>query len=58
MVAVYKVCLVFWVLVVFNTVFYFVFRDIISRLDGRVMCYYNVLFLNFGFDRNVTCNSR
>uniref|UniRef100_A0A9L0KAC6 Prostaglandin D2 receptor 2 n=1 Tax=Equus asinus TaxID=9793 RepID=A0A9L0KAC6_EQUAS len=52
------VCLVLWALAVLNTVPYFVFRDTIPRLDGRVMCYYNVLLLNPGPDRNATCNSR
>nr|XP_008540884.1 PREDICTED: prostaglandin D2 receptor 2 [Equus przewalskii] len=56
--AAHKVCLVLWALAVLNTVPYFVFRDTIPRLDGRVMCYYNVLLLNPGPDRNATCNSR
>uniref|UniRef100_UPI000E6E5C0A Prostaglandin D2 receptor 2, Endolysin chimera n=1 Tax=Homo sapiens TaxID=9606 RepID=UPI000E6E5C0A len=56
--AAHKVCLVLWALAVLNTVPYFVFRDTISRLDGRIMCYYNVLLLNPGPDRDATCNSR
>uniref|UniRef100_A0A8C5YN38 Prostaglandin D2 receptor 2 n=1 Tax=Marmota marmota marmota TaxID=9994 RepID=A0A8C5YN38_MARMA len=56
--AAHKVCLVLWVLAVFNTVPYFVFRDTIPRLDGRIMCYYNVLLLNPGPDRDATCDSR
>ncbi|KAL4696670.1 hypothetical protein H8959_002368 [Pygathrix nigripes] len=56
--AAHKVCLVLWALAVLNTVPYFVFRDTISRLDGRIMCYYNVLLLNPGPDREATCNSR
>lgn len=56
--AAHKVCLVLWALAVLNTVPYFVFRDTIRRRDGRIMCYYNVLLLNPGPDRNATCNSR
>ncbi|XP_004437492.1 PREDICTED: prostaglandin D2 receptor 2 [Ceratotherium simum simum] len=56
--AAHKVCLVLWALAVLNTVPYFVFRDTIPRLDGRIMCYYNVLILNPGPDRDATCNSR
>ncbi|XP_020743776.1 prostaglandin D2 receptor 2 [Odocoileus virginianus] len=56
--AAHKVCLALWVLAVINTVPYFVFRDTIPRLDGRIMCYYNVLLLSPGPDRNATCDSR
>ncbi|XP_037373736.1 prostaglandin D2 receptor 2 [Talpa occidentalis] len=56
--AAHKVCLVLWVLAVLNTVPYFVFRDTIQRQDGRTMCYYNVLLLSPGRDRNATCHSR
>ncbi|XP_006875101.1 PREDICTED: prostaglandin D2 receptor 2 [Chrysochloris asiatica] len=56
--AAHKVCLGLWVLAVLNTVPYFVFRDTMQRRDGRVMCYYNVLLLNPGLDRDATCNSR
>lgn len=56
--AAHKVCLVLWALAVLNTVPYFMFRDTISRRDGRIMCYYNVLLLNPGPDHNATCNSR
>ena len=48
--AAHKVCLALWVLAVINTVPYFVFRDTIPRLDGRIMCYYNVLLLSPGPD--------
>ncbi|CAK7308523.1 Prostaglandin D2 receptor 2 [Vulpes lagopus] len=54
----HRVCLGLWALAVFNTVPYFVFRDTIPRLDGRIMCYYNVLLLNPGPDRDATCNTR
>ncbi|XP_007943105.1 prostaglandin D2 receptor 2 [Orycteropus afer afer] len=53
-----KVCLGLWVLAVINTVPYFVFRDTIPRRDGRIMCYYNMLLLSPGPDRDATCNSR
>lgn len=56
--AAHRVCLVLWALAVLNTVPYFVFRDTIRRLDGRTMCYYNVLLLNPGPDRDATCNAR
>ncbi|ELV10237.1 Putative G-protein coupled receptor 44 [Tupaia chinensis] len=56
--AAHKVCLVLWALAVLNTVPYFVFRDTIPRVDGRIMCYYNVLLLNPGPDRDATCNLR
>lgn len=56
--AAHKVCLVLWALAVFNTVPYYVFRDTMQRMDGRIMCYYNVLVLNPGPDLNATCNSR
>nr|XP_010954674.2 prostaglandin D2 receptor 2 [Camelus bactrianus] len=56
--AAHKVCLALWALAVLNTAPYFVFRDTIPRLDGRIMCYYNVLLLNPGPDRNATCNLR
>uniref|UniRef100_A0A8C5P4A5 Prostaglandin D2 receptor 2 n=1 Tax=Jaculus jaculus TaxID=51337 RepID=A0A8C5P4A5_JACJA len=54
----HAVCLALWGLAVLNTVPYFVFRDTIPRRDGRVMCYYNVLLLSPGPDRNATCDSR
>ncbi|KAG8505709.1 Prostaglandin D2 receptor 2 [Galemys pyrenaicus] len=56
--AAHKVCLALWALAVLNTVPYFVFRDTIQRQDGRIMCYYNVLLLSPGPDRNATCHSR
>ncbi|XP_034501035.1 prostaglandin D2 receptor 2 isoform X3 [Ailuropoda melanoleuca] len=56
--AAHRVCLALWALAVLNTVPYFVFRDTIPRQDGRIMCYYNVLLLNPGPDRDATCNSR
>ncbi|CAH6793761.1 prostaglandin D2 receptor 2 [Phodopus roborovskii] len=54
----HRVCLMLWGLAVLNTVPYFVFRDTITRLDGRIMCYYNMLLLNPGPDREGTCNYR
>ncbi|XP_036916382.1 prostaglandin D2 receptor 2 [Sturnira hondurensis] len=56
--AAHKVCLVLWALAMLNTVPYFVFRDTIPRVDGRIMCYYNLLLLNPGPDPDATCNSR
>ncbi|KAM9658158.1 prostaglandin D2 receptor 2 [Trichechus inunguis] len=56
--AAHKVCLGLWALAVLNTVPYFLFRDTIPRRDGRIMCYYNVLLLSPGSDRDATCNSR
>ncbi|XP_053416454.1 prostaglandin D2 receptor 2 isoform X2 [Nycticebus coucang] len=56
--AAHKVCGALWALAVLNTVPYFVFRDTIPRVDGRIMCYYNVLLLYSGPDRDATCNSR
>ncbi|XP_006743429.1 prostaglandin D2 receptor 2 [Leptonychotes weddellii] len=56
--AAHRVCLGLWALAVLNTVPYYVFRDTIQRLDGRIMCYYNVLLLSPGPDRDATCNSR
>lgn len=56
--AAHKVCLALWALAVLNTVPYFVFRDTIPRQDGRIMCYYNMLLLSPGPDRDATCNSR
>ncbi|XP_076972206.1 prostaglandin D2 receptor 2 [Tamandua tetradactyla] len=54
----HKVCLVLWALALLNTVPYFVFRDTITRRDGRIMCYYNVLLLNPGPDHDAACRSR
>ncbi|XP_057635459.1 prostaglandin D2 receptor 2 [Chionomys nivalis] len=54
----HRVCLMLWALAVLNTVPYFVFRDTIPRLDGRIMCYYNMLLLNPGPDRDATCDYR
>ncbi|XP_040859983.1 prostaglandin D2 receptor 2 [Ochotona curzoniae] len=54
----HRLCLVLWALAVLNTVPYFVFRDTIPRRDGRIMCYYNVLLLSPGTDRDATCNRR
>ncbi|XP_004683454.1 PREDICTED: prostaglandin D2 receptor 2 [Condylura cristata] len=56
--AAHKLCLALWALAVLNTVPYFVFRDTMRRQDGRTMCYYNVLLLSPGPDRNATCHSR
>ncbi|XP_062948470.1 prostaglandin D2 receptor 2 [Cynocephalus volans] len=56
--AAHRVCLLLWALAVLNTVPYFVFRDTIPRLDGRIMCYYNVLLLSPGPDHDATCHSR
>lgn len=54
----HRVCLMLWALAVLNTVPYFVFRDTVTRLDGRIMCYYNMLLLNPGPDHEATCNYR
>ncbi|EGW06739.1 prostaglandin D2 receptor 2 isoform X1 [Cricetulus griseus] len=54
----HRVCLMLWALAVLNTVPYFVFRDTITRLVGRIMCYYNMLLLNPGPDHEATCNYR
>ncbi|XP_004715092.1 prostaglandin D2 receptor 2 [Echinops telfairi] len=56
--AAHKVCLGIWVLALINTVPYFVFRDTMRRRDGRIMCYYNVLLLSPGPDREATCYLR
>lgn len=56
--AAHRVCLMLWALAVLNTVPYFVFRDTIPRRDGRIMCYYNLLLLNPGSDRDITCDYR
>ncbi|XP_008838943.2 prostaglandin D2 receptor 2 [Nannospalax galili] len=56
--AAHRVCLSLWALAVLNTVLYFVFRDTIPRVDGRIICYYNMLLLNPGPDSNATCDSR
>uniref|UniRef100_A0A8C2YKU5 Prostaglandin D2 receptor 2 n=1 Tax=Chinchilla lanigera TaxID=34839 RepID=A0A8C2YKU5_CHILA len=53
-----RVCAALWALALLNTVPYFVFRDTIPRRDGRTMCYYNVLLLAPGGDRNATCGAR
>ncbi|KAB0390696.1 hypothetical protein E2I00_018329 [Balaenoptera physalus] len=54
----HRVCLALWALAVLNTVPYFIFRDTIPRVDGRIMCYYNVLLLNPGPDRDATDRAR
>lgn len=36
-----RVCWAVWILALLNTVPYYLFRDTITRCDGRVMCYYN-----------------
>ncbi|XP_055470179.1 prostaglandin D2 receptor 2 [Psammomys obesus] len=54
----HRVCLVLWALAVLNTVPYFMFRDTIPRLDGRIMCYYNMLLFSPGPDPDATCDYR
>lgn len=56
--AAHKVCLALWALAVLNTAPYYVFRDTIPRRDGRIMCYYNLLLLSPGPDRDATCGAR
>ncbi|KAM6160068.1 prostaglandin D2 receptor 2 [Erethizon dorsatum] len=53
-----RVCAALWALALLNTAPYFVFRDTIQRRDGRTMCYYNVLLLAPGGDRDATCGAR
>ncbi|XP_054999787.1 prostaglandin D2 receptor 2 [Sorex araneus] len=56
--AAHRLCLVLWALAALNTAPYFVFRDTIPRRDGRIMCYYNVLQLHPGPDRDAVCHAR